>query len=107
MTEQIKRIMAMEEDMDEVCRKLEDLSAALDGYEEILPRMIKLTDYYDNGTWMADYRDDEEGKLPADLKRGVLSEDGLYDVLAEHRRILDKMKELFENEENKRKKTET
>ena len=30
---------------------------------------------------------DEEGKLPMDLKRGVLSEDGIYDLLTDYQRL--------------------
>jgi len=40
-----------------------------------------LADYYENGQWLRDYELDECGKLPKDLKRGVLSEDGLYNFL--------------------------
>ena len=32
-----------------------------------------------------DYEADEEGKLPADLKRGILSEDALFDLLEDNR----------------------
>jgi hypothetical protein len=42
----------------------------------------RLTRYYEGGQWLRDYRLDEQGLLPADLKRGVLSEDGVYDFLA-------------------------
>lgn len=37
--------------------------------------------YYTSVLWRQDYADDEAGLLPEDLKRGVLSEDGLYDLL--------------------------
>lgn len=43
----------------------------------------KLTGYYEGGQWLADYRLDEEGLLPPELKRGVLSQDGLYNLLEE------------------------
>ncbi|MBR6748543.1 MAG: DUF4298 domain-containing protein [Clostridia bacterium] len=39
--------------------------------------------YYDGGQWMADYACDEQGMLPRDLKRGVLSEDGVYNLLCD------------------------
>lgn len=42
-----------------------------------------LLDYYENGLWMKDYRMDELGFLPPDLKRGILSEDGFYNFLTE------------------------
>lgn len=37
--------------------------------------------YYASGEWREDYEADERGELPPDLKRGVLSQDGLYDLL--------------------------
>ena len=40
-----------------------------------------LLDYYENGQWLQDYRMDEQGLLPSDLKRGILSEDGFYNYL--------------------------
>ena len=41
-----------------------------------------LAAYYDSGLWLSDYEADERGELPRDLKRGVLSQDGLYDLLS-------------------------
>lgn len=41
--------------------------------------------YLDSGAWLADYQADEQGRLPPDLKRGVLSQDGLYNLLAQAR----------------------
>lgn len=37
--------------------------------------------YYTSGQWLEDYEADEQGLLPQDLKRGVLSQDALYDLL--------------------------
>ena len=39
-----------------------------------------LEDYYTSGQWRKDYEADEQGLLPKDLKRGVLSQDALYDL---------------------------
>ena len=41
----------------------------------------ELREYYENGQWLLDYEADERGELPATLKRGVLSQDGLWDLL--------------------------
>ena len=38
--------------------------------------------YYQGGQWLQDYEMDEQGLLPPDLKRGVLSQDGVHDFLA-------------------------
>ena len=43
-----------------------------------------LEEYYQNGLWKSDFEADEAGLLPEDLIRGVLSEDGLYNVLEEY-----------------------
>jgi hypothetical protein len=43
---------------------------------------LRLLDaYYTSGEWREDYEADERGELPPDLKRGVLSQDALYDLL--------------------------
>ena len=43
----------------------------------------ELTEYMDGGQWLRDYEKDERGGWPADLRRGVLSQDGLYNLLTE------------------------
>lgn len=78
----ISRIVRMEHDLDAV---LEALSfQGKDSDPEIGERMMRLSAYLDSGQWLEDYRLDEEGKLPADLKRGVLSEDTLYNLLTDY-----------------------
>ena len=46
-------------------------------------KLCLLEEYYTSGEWRDDYEADERGELPPELKRGVLSQDGLYDLLAE------------------------
>lgn len=49
-----------------------------------LRRMLhRLANYCDRGQWLRDYAADEQGLLPPWLKRGVLSEDGLYNLLCD------------------------
>ena len=48
----------------------------------------ELETYYTGEDWKQDFADDEAGLLPSDLKRGVLSEDGLYDLLEEYGQLL-------------------
>ena len=42
-----------------------------------------LRKYLDSGQWQKDFEADEAGEIPVDIKRGVLSEDGLYNLLEE------------------------
>ena len=51
--------------------------------EGIRMKVRLLDKYYTSGEWQEDNEADEEGLLPADLKRGVLSQDELYDFLME------------------------
>ena len=41
----------------------------------------ELTAYYEGGQWLHDYELDEMGLLPQGLKRGVLSQDAVYNFL--------------------------
>ena len=45
------------------------------------PDYAILAAYYESGLWLADYTLDEQGLLPRDLKRAVLSQDGLWNLL--------------------------
>ena len=48
------------------------------------PEKLRILEtYYTSGAWREDYEADERGELPTGLKRGVLSQDALYDLLAE------------------------
>ena len=69
---QIKRIEKMEANLDEARLAVDKLAEALSGYEEIQDKYYELANYYGSVQWMDDYESDEEGELPADLKRGVL-----------------------------------
>jgi len=62
------RILALEDVSDDLQAKLQKLLQKLDAY-------------YRSETWKQDFADDEAGLLPKNLKRGVLSEDGLYNLL--------------------------
>ena len=46
-----------------------------------------LEKYYASDEWKQDFADDEAGLLPADLKRGVLSEDGIYNLVEQYHEL--------------------
>lgn len=54
---------------------------ALRGDPSLQTALRTLIQYYENGQWLKDYQLDEQGLLPQGLKRGVLSQDALYDLL--------------------------
>ena len=55
--------------------------------KELQEAIGKLEAYYESPLWKEDFAADEEGKFPAGMKRGVLSEDGVYDLLEEYAEI--------------------
>jgi hypothetical protein len=84
----------MEECLEVSQEAIEAFSEALDKYEAAQPEWKKLSDYYGSTKWMSDYEADEAGKLPKDLKRGVLSEDTVYDLIIENRELVARMARL-------------
>lgn len=44
--------------------------------------------YYESPLWRMDFESDEAGQIPEQVKRGVLSEDAIYDVLTSYEEIL-------------------
>ena len=89
---QIARIKRMEDILDKSSRAVQDLKQALDRYAALTEDIRELEQYYTDGQWQKDYADDEAGRLPKDLKRGVLSEDAVYDFLAFRDEMLARMK---------------
>lgn len=71
MMREANRILAMEDAPAESQAKLQKLLQKLDAY-------------YRSDEWKQDYAADEAGLLPKNLKRGVLSEDGLYHMLEDY-----------------------
>ena len=52
-------------------------------YDRVREDIATLREYEESGQWLQDYEADERGELPRDLKRGVLSQDGLDEVFEE------------------------
>jgi hypothetical protein len=85
--ERIERIKQMEACLEQASAAVKELSAALEQYEEAREAIRTLDKYLGSKQWKLDCKADEDGKLPKDLKRGVLSEDGIWNVLEESRRL--------------------
>ena len=66
--------------MESIVERIQRMEAHFDRAE---PEDLEiLAEYYDSGLWLSDYEADERGEIPKNLKRGVLSQDGLYDLLS-------------------------
>lgn len=86
MENRIDRIMRMELYYDTIRQALQSNTAWLSD-APLQAMLTELNAYYTGGQWLADYEADERGELPHDLKRGVLSQDGVFDLLKEIREI--------------------
>ena len=92
--EQIERITYMEQILDEATEAVSSLSEALEKYAAIQDKLQELAAYYSSEQWRKDFDDDSAGKIPSDLKRGVLSEDAVYNLLADITDLKEQLKKL-------------
>ena len=71
---QEERIACYESILDSAEQKLAD-------GRDASAELRELEAYYTGPLWKEDYAADEAGLLPKDLKRGVLSQDGIWSLL--------------------------
>jgi len=81
--EQIERIRQMERSLNRASHAVQQLTSALDEYDAARDALRQLTEYYESDDWKKDFAADEAGLLPNDLERGVLSEDGIWNLLSD------------------------
>ena len=81
----IDRITHMEGLLDKSTEVIGRLEQALEDFYALAPDIAELEAYYTSPQWRKDFEADEAGKLPKDLKRGVLSEDGLWNLLEDYK----------------------
>ena len=77
----IERITDMEQRFNRVDETLRALEIAMDTIISLEDDILELDAYYSGDEWKADFRSDELELLPQDLKRGVLSEDAIWNLL--------------------------
>jgi len=82
----------MEAILDEGLRRMDNADGASEALLDFQPEIKKLDEYYSSQDWKDDYALDEDGLLPKDLKRGVLSEDGIYDALERNKEVMERIR---------------
>lgn len=92
--EQIERIRQMEMRLDQAEEAVKELSVALEKYVVAQDAIRTIEAYYGSEEWRKDFEDDENGLLPKELKCGVLSEDGIWNMLEECRQIDVRMQKI-------------
>ena len=91
---QIERIRQMERCLDRTSQAVMHLSAALDEYAASQDALRLLSDYYGSELWKQDFAADSAGLLPQDLKRDVLSEDAIWNLLEDNRELQERMQNM-------------
>ena len=81
----IERIKWMEQRYNNALAAIKDGSAV--SLKAVKEDVAELSKYYGSELWKQDFAADETGKLPPDLKRGVLSEDGIWNLLSDYREM--------------------
>jgi hypothetical protein len=100
MKETLNRIKGMEKRMRRAGKILKSMEYALDEWDMMNSDLKALNKYLGSEEWKADLKADEEGLLPANLRRGVLSEDGIWNLLVDHRVLMQRLYEMIKNEQN-------
>ncbi len=78
MDERISRVIEMEARLNRIREWLEISGSSIAEDVRILE------EYYQSPLWRSDFEADEAGEFPADIPHGVLSEDAVYNTLAEY-----------------------
>ena len=82
-TPQIERIKKYESYFNEA----QELLRHGENSDRLKYLISELEAYYESIKWRKDFENDEAGLLPKKLPRGVLSEDGIYNLLEEYRGV--------------------
>lgn len=82
---QLRRIARFEALLDELLRALAQPETTAETLAALRGKADALARYYASAQWKRDFADDEAGLFPKELKRGVLSEDGIYNALEAYR----------------------
>lgn len=93
--DQLKRIKYMEQILNEGIAAVAALDESLAAYHTLQSRLQELFDYYHSPQWLQDLGDDQAGKLPADLRRGVLSEDAIWNLETSNLALISAMQDFL------------
>ena len=86
-----QHIFVMESILEKATQKMDALEKTIEEYEAFQAEIRKLEEYYTSPQWKADFVADEAGQYPDKLKRGVLSEDGIWNMLERNRELLRRL----------------
>ncbi len=91
MEADITRIREMEQRLTRALKVVRAMDSTLNAFELVQGDIRTLDEYYGSDDWKADLAADKAGLLPLTLKRGVLSEDGIWNLLEDNKDLLRRM----------------
>ena len=86
-----QHLFVMEGILNRATQKMDALEKKIAEYEEVQAEIQKLEEYYTSQQWKDDFAMDEKGELPDKLKRGILSEDGIYNLLERNKELKERI----------------
>ena len=95
----IERISLNEERYDRILDSLKDLEGSLNKFGSVKKDIKLLNKYYGSKNWVKDKDAYENNKIPK-IKAGVLSEDGVWNMLSDIDEIIIDMKRIINDYEN-------
>ena len=86
-----QHIYEMESILGRALQKMDDLERKISEFEAFQTQIRRLEAYYTGPQWKEDYAMEEAGKFPEKLRRGVLSQDGIWNMLERNSEMLDRL----------------
>jgi predicted acetyltransferase len=90
-----ERVREMEDRLNRAEAAVKALDRALEAYGAVREDIAALTGYYESRQWLADF--DAQDALPAGQPRGVLSEDGICNLLLADKELREDLQALAED----------
>ena len=78
MIERIRYMTSLYEEIEHILLYSDNVR---DDLVKIKDKIEELEKYYTGPEWMEDFEADNEGLIPKDMNRGILTEDAIYDLL--------------------------
>ncbi len=88
-------IEKMESILEKANHTLDTLDADIRELQNMQDDIRTLSDYYACKQWRQDFEADERGLFPENLRRGVLSEDGIYNLLERNKEVMEMLESLL------------
>ncbi len=91
-------IEKMEAILQRANQTLDTLEKSISDLQQMQDDIQELSDYYGSKQWRKDFEADEQGLLSQTLRRGVLSEDGIYNLLERNKEVMEILKPYLDEE---------